>query len=451
MPHLFPADFENYMKNQLKDSWNDFVEAHNRVSPVSIRLNPFKRQQDSNPPIPWTTDGRYLKERPVFTLDPMLHAGAYYVQEASSMFLEQALKQTVALDQPLRVLDLCAAPGGKSTHVASLLNQDSILISNEVIRSRVNVLAENLQKWGSNNVVVTNNDASDFQALPGAFDVIILDAPCSGEGLFRKDANAMAEWSSENVQLCAARQKRILADLWPALKGGGILIYSTCTYNPIENEYNLQWLSENHPIEFVSLQLQSHWGIEEVEQSAVKGYRFYPHNVAGEGFFLSVIRKSEPEVITHTRSARPIFTTPGRKTIDQVREWILNPENKTFIQRENTIQFFPSRYAGFIEQIARQFRIHFAGTFLGTVKHEKIIPEHALALSGELNKEFFNAVELSREEALHYLRKDALNPTTNHRGFALATYQHLPLGWMNLLPGRMNNLYPQEWRIRMSF
>ncbi len=192
----------------------------------------------------WSSNGFYLQQRPSFTLDPLFHAGAYYVQEASSMFLEEALKQTVDLSQSIKVLDLCAAPGGKSTLIQSVINDTSLLVSNEVIKTRVNVLSENITKWGAANVIVTNNDAKDFQRLPDYFDVIVVDAPCSGSGLFRKDPDAIREWSEQNVQLCSQRQQRILADVLPALKDDGVLIYSTCSYSQEEDEAIADWLIE---------------------------------------------------------------------------------------------------------------------------------------------------------------------------------------------------------------
>src|SRR5579859_2458018 len=184
-PLPFPTPFAGRMQEQLKIDWEKFLSAHHHPAPTSIRINPRKSKSKDQERIPWTDFGYYLEERPSFTLDPVFHGGAYYVQEASSMFLEQALKQTVDLSRFLQVLDLCAAPGGKSTHLLSLLNDQSLLVANETIRSRATVLAENVQKWGNNNVVVTSNDPEDFQHIEGFFDVIVVDAPCSGEGLFR--------------------------------------------------------------------------------------------------------------------------------------------------------------------------------------------------------------------------------------------------------------------------
>ena len=225
------------MRHQLGPDYSDFHNSLDRPAPVSVRHNPGKINNFFGDPVPWCLHGRYLQERPVFTLDPKLHAGAYYVQEASSMFVEQAVRQSTDLSKSLNVLDLCAAPGGKSTHLLSLLSKDSLLISNEVIRSRASILSENIQKWGHDNVIVTHSDPSNFGRMPGFFDLILLDAPCSGEGLFRKEPEAMREWSLPNVDHCSVRQKRILSDVWPALRPGGILCFLfryRCTSNKLE-------------------------------------------------------------------------------------------------------------------------------------------------------------------------------------------------------------------------
>jgi NOL1/NOP2/fmu family ribosome biogenesis protein/tRNA A58 N-methylase Trm61 len=388
----------------------------------------------------WTTHGRYLPERPVFTLDPTFHGGAYYVQEASSMFLEQAIKQCVDLNQSLYVLDLCAAPGGKSTHLASLLHEESLLVSNEVIRSRASILAENIQKWGSNNVVVTNNDPEDFKRLPGFFDVVVIDAPCSGEGLFRKDADAMHEWSEDNVILCSKRQRRIVSDVWSSLKENGILIYSTCTYNAEENEENLQWLKQERDVEFLKLKVDNTWGAVEVEQNGITGYHF----------FISIIRKRESEETLRVKNARSNFQSPSKKIMEQLQHWVIDAGNIVIIQREDLVQFFPSALSQAIDVLAKNLRLVSAGTFAATVKHDKLVPEHAMALAIKLNREHFPTLELNIEDALRYLRKETLSITPDKTGFTLMRYQNIPIGWGNVLPNRINNLYPAEWRIRMA-
>ncbi|HEY5823531.1 MAG TPA: RsmB/NOP family class I SAM-dependent RNA methyltransferase, partial [Cyclobacteriaceae bacterium] len=371
MSHFFPTAFEERMKLRLLSEWDAFEKIHQTPSPVSIRINPKKNpSQPSEEQIPWTQYGYYLKERPVFTLDPSFHAGTYYVQEASSMFLEQALKQSVDLTQSLRVLDLCAAPGGKSTHLLSLISDDSLLISNEVIRSRASILSENIQKWGNSNVLVTNSDPEVFQKLEGYFDVMVIDAPCSGEGLFRKDAEAMNEWSPDNVALCSQRQQRILSDVWPALKENGILIYCTCTYSEEENENNLSWLAAEHNAEFIELSLDPSWKIETIKKGKAVGYRFYPHKVNGEGFFISVIRKVSEQQPIRTKGKK-VFQPAPRKTVELFENWMLQPEAFRIIQQDDLLIQIPLQWYEELEFLCRQLHIVSKGTALAEVKHDK--------------------------------------------------------------------------------
>jgi len=447
---VFPPAFAQRMQIQLQQDWNDFLSVHKHPSPTSIRINPLKSNSKDLEKIPWTDFGYYLEQRPSFTFDPLFHGGAYYVQEASSMFLEQALKQTIDLLQPLQVLDLCAAPGGKSTHLLSLLNDKSLLVSNETIRSRATILAENIQKWGNNNVVITNNDPEDFQRLEGFFDVIVVDAPCSGEGLFRKDPHASKEWSEENIELCALRQQRILNQVWPSLKKNGILIYCTCTYNERENEDNLNWLVKENKVESVKLKVESSWGVDEVRTKNVFGYRFYPHKTRGEGFFISVVRKTEEqhEISIHKKKT---FDHPTTKIKERLSEWVKVSEGIDFIKHEELILALPKNYIFEIEFLSKFLKVIQKGTAIATAKHDKLIPEHAFALSTKINRENFNSIELSLDDAIAYLRKDVLNLTGEKTGFTLMNFQNVPIGWANLLGNRMNNLYPSAWRIRSEY
>lgn len=444
-------DFISRIKNSVPD-WEKFIEVHSQAEVrTSIRQNPKKSMGDQTQTlkskIPWAEHGYYLNQRPSFTLDPLIHAGAYYVQEPSSMLLEQAVKQSVDLTQPLIALDLCAAPGGKSTHLLSLLNADSLLISNDVIRSRASILSENIQKWGYENVVVTNNDPEDFNELTGFFDLIVVDAPCSGEGLFRKEPEAINEWSEENVMLCSQRQQRILADVWPALKQEGILIYSTCTYNEKENEDNLLWLDGQMDVDFVPLKLDASWGIEEVKKGRIIGYQCYPHRVNGEGFFISATRKKSPEQTLSIRSKNS-FQGATKKNKEALSDWLL-PHEAELVMLNELIVSLPSKYITEIDFLSRSLKTVLKGTAIATQKHDKFIPEHSLALSIHLNKSYFKTIELTLEQALSYLRKDVLMIGEGERGFTLVTYQNTPLGWVNLLGNRVNNLYPSGWRILM--
>lgn len=450
-PHnlSFPKAFETRMKNMLGGDWQKFAQAHAESIPVSIRINPAKKPSFDLPRVPWSNFGFYLDERPVFTLDPTFHAGAYYVQEASSVFLEQALKQTVDLTQPLRVLDLCAAPGGKSTHLLSLLSNNSLLISNEVIRSRAQILWENIQKWGHPNVIVTNSDPSAFQQLKGYFDVIVVDAPCSGEGLFRKDAEACNEWSEENIKLCAQRQRRILNDVWPALKENGVLIYSTCTYNPTENEANLDALATERNVEFASLNLKPEWNIETISSKNTIGYRFYPHRVTGEGFFISAMIKKEGTDSLKLKS-NPKFNVPPSKLIERIKPWTLDSSHFRWILQQDLIIQIPESLLSEIDFISKLFFPLGKGTAVAEVKHDKLIPEHAFALSNFINTDAFQTTDLTESEAIAYLRKDTLAISEGLRGFGLVRYKNQNLGWVNHLGNRTNNLYPANWRIRIA-
>lgn len=444
-----PEKFDESMQALLHDAHAQFVSSLQTPSPISIRINPMKGHlSPERQPVPWTRDGEYLSARPVFTLDPRFHAGAYYVQEASSMFIEQALTQTLDLSRSLNVLDLCAAPGGKSTHILSLLRGDGLLVSNETIRSRANVLSENVQKWGYANCIVTNNDPSEFRKLPGFFDVIIVDAPCSGEGLFRKEPDAMKEWSPDNVQLCAARQKRIISDVWDALREDGIFIYCTCTYNTTENEENLVWLRNQRDVEFIKLSAEPGWGVEEVADNGIFAYRFFPHKTKGEGFFIAAVRKRESAPMVRVKPKRAVGN-PSKQNRDALSAWIRRASDVVFFQFNDLIFYTPASKAVEVEFLTQSLKVVYAGTNMATVKRDKLVPDHAMALSVELNKEHFPYAEVSEEDALQYLRRGNMQLPDAATGFMLITHKDLPIGWVNVLSNRVNNMYPSEWKIRM--
>ena len=438
------------MQHQLGAEYPSFIESMHRDAPPAIRVHPKRTDfpwhtEGAGKPVPWCKAGVILPSRPSFTLDPLFHAGCYYVQEASSMFTGEAFRQLVPADKPLRVLDCCAAPGGKSTHIAGMLHPDGLLVCNEVIRSRVPALTSNLDKWGYANTVVTSSDPGSFSSLTGFFDVILLDAPCSGEGLFRKDHGAIAEWSPANTTLCAMRQQRILDSVWPSLREGGLLIYSTCTFNPEENEGNIQTFAEQHGGHGEALTLHPDWNIRTITAGSCTGYKFYPHLVEGEGFFLAAIRKV---------ASAPV-TDPGSRSSkrEQYRDkagfssLLLNPGRFTLREKSGTIYADPTASIEDLRRLSAAVPILRSGIALGTNRHGKIIPEHALALSLDLDPGAFPSAELTHEEALRFLRKESINlegsgiTCIRHHGFAL--------GWANLLPGRVNNLLPVNWRVRM--
>jgi 16S rRNA C967 or C1407 C5-methylase (RsmB/RsmF family)/NOL1/NOP2/fmu family ribosome biogenesis protein len=398
----------------------------------------------SHPRIPWTQHGYYLAQRPSFTFDPFFHAGCYYVQEASSMFLEQALKQTINLSQSLKVLDLCASPGGKSTHIQSLLSDNSLLVSNEVIRGRANVLKDNIVKWGSNNVVVTNNDPADFSRLESYFDIIVVDAPCSGSGLFRRDPGAIEEWSINNVQLCSQRQQRILADVWPALKKDGILIYSTCSYSKAEDEDIANWLMNEFAVAHAPLLIDSSWGIV----ASDGGYRFWPDKLKGEGFFMACFRKTEGGE-TPAFKIRNKPTAVDKKELTIIEKWA-EKNGSTFIKHADTVYAWPEQLADDFTLLLDKLRVIYSGTIIGELVRDKLVPDHALAMSLIIHEDI-NRVPLSPEQSIQYLQRKDLQLDTAQKGWQLVTYEGFPLGWVNVLSNRVNNYYPKEMRILKEY
>lgn len=409
---------------------------------TSIRINPRKRAEIKNlsSKIPWTSDGYYLEQRPSFTFDPLFHAGCYYVQEASSMFVEQAFRQTVDLATPLKVLDLCASPGGKSTHIQSLLSPGSLLVSNEVIRSRANVLKDNIIKWGSENAVVTNNDPKDFTRLENYFDVIVVDAPCSGSGLFRRDPEAIEEWSENNVQLCSQRQQRILADIWPALKKNGILIYSTCSYSKEEDEDMVNWLvHEKSALQYL-LTFHSSWGI--IESGG--GYRFWPDKVKGEGFFLACFKKTDGEETASMKlKSKPEAAT--KKDIEMLARWI-KMDGLQFVKHLSTVYAWPQHLAADFSFLLENLRVIYSGVLAGELMRDKLVPDHSLAMS-LLTADQVPRTALNYEQAIQYLQRKDIQLQEAARGWQLMTYNGHPLGWANVLSNRVNNYYPKELRI----
>lgn len=431
---------------------NAFVRVHESGEQItSVRLNPHKPAMHQLPiagSVPWCPQGYYLSERPSFVLDPLLHAGVYYVQEASGMFLEQALKQTTDLSQPLRVLDLCAAPGGKSTLLQSLIRVESVLVSNEVIKTRAVILEENITKWGAPNVIVTNNDAADFARLENFFDVIVVDAPCSGSGLFRRDAEAIDEWSPQHVQLCSQRQHRILADVYPALKQGGILIYSTCSYSKEENEDVLDWLCDELAVTPLPLHIEASWHIVTAHSDKHKapGYRFFPDKVQGEGFFMACLRKEEGGESRLRPPKKSLLQKLSKNETAVADAWLKPGLALQLWKQGDRILAFPAQAEATLLAIVEKLYVRSAGISLGKFAGQDLIPDHALALSTILNNGIVS-VSLKRPEALQYLRKEEVTVQLGQKGWALVQYEGVGLGWVKMLANRINNYYPSNWRI----
>jgi 16S rRNA C967 or C1407 C5-methylase (RsmB/RsmF family)/NOL1/NOP2/fmu family ribosome biogenesis protein len=420
---------------------------------VSIRLNPSKAGENVFPDsekVPWNSYGYYLPSRPSFILDPLLHAGAYYVQEASSMFIEQCIRQHAELSQSLTVLDLCAAPGGKSTLIQSVIGNTSLLVSNEVIKSRASVLVENLSKWGGANVVVTNNDPKDFARLENFFDVMVIDAPCSGSGLFRRDPDAIEEWSEDLVDMCSHRQKRILADAYTSLKKGGLLIYSTCSYSKEEDEEIADWLMESFSLESLSINTEKEWNIVETtsDHRRAKGYRFFPDRLKGEGLFVACFRKLDGEDEFH-RLRKSKLVPLSKKETTIVDAWLDGRQDLSLYAANNEIFAFPSQLSEELEAVQSALYIKKAGVLIGKLVRDELIPAHELAVSTVVNKNLLK-ISLNRRDALQYLRKEEVTIDSGEKGWALVEYKGQHLGWIKLLGNRVNNYYPKEWRILKS-
>ena len=500
------------------------MEALEESPSVSVRLNPFKMRalalsseaigQDEgltgtlskgdifpgSEPVGWSPWGRILGERPVFTLDPILHAGGYYVQDSSSMFVGYIFRQILSkfsgapasdkarpqeyapvrslspLGRNIRVLDLCAAPGGKTTDLAASLREafgdGFLLVSNEVMKARAGVLADNVARWGDPNVAVTSADPAAFASLPGFFDIILADVPCSGEGMFRKDEKAREQWSEETVELCAARQRRILADVWPALSPDGILIYSTCTFNSRENDGNVRWIAENLGAEV----LRAECPFSEIIRTG-EGFSLAPGFVSGEGQYCAALRKTgldaDEDALLQNGGAG--FLQNG---FENAREGGLSSSKAAkrkngkaaaakadFSEKEIAALFFsevsikqrgelliavPEAVRQDIEVLESAVRPLSTGVAAGEVKNGKLIPSADLALSRLLREDAFPRVELSRETALSYLHRDSICLPGAPGGYLVVTYRGLPLGFVKNIGARCNNLLPMSRRILMN-
>jgi len=436
-----PESFLNRMKLRIPESeFPGFIAAYKSPAPQSIRLNPKKKIADFDnvKPVEWLDSGRFLPEKKQFITDPLWHAGAYYVQEPSSMILGEIFTQLFPNEKPQRALDLCAAPGGKSTLLQGLLGENSILIANEVIKPRAQVLKENHIRLGiSENIIITQNDPKHFSQLDEFFDYIQVDAPCSGEGMFRKDETALREWSEANCQLCCERSKRIFADVLPALAKDGYIVYSTCTFNPKENEELINWACKEFDLRPIRFEFPAHWGITETEFDGVFGYYFYPHKVKGEGLFVSVMKKNP---------GYGLISLPAIKKEKNIQiQELAESEN---IVRENEILIWETDELRTVKNfISEKLNIVYLGIELGEMKGKDFIPAQALA-SFYKHLHIFPEVDVDAETALQFLRGNDPQLSLNQKRIYLLTYQDLGLGFIKFIGNRSNNYYPKPWRIK---
>ena len=438
-----PQEFKENTQRILNDEFPAFIKALETTAPTSIRYNDKTEPFLNGNRVPWCRSAVYLAERPLFTADPLFHAGAYYVQEASSMFLQQVVSQF--FPEAETVLDLCAAPGGKSTLLAHTLPDECLLVSNEIVRSRAYVLAENLSKWGRENILVTNNDAASFAKLRHFFDVVVVDAPCSGEGMFRKDNAAIGEWSMQNVALCASRQKDILTEVWDALKPGGFLVYSTCTYNQMENEDNLKWAAQALDAEIIVPDTSQFPEIVRTEA----GCRFYPHKLKGEGFFISVLRKSTNEPY------RPLSKFLTKKNLKLMKSVeipfaLKDPDSRFYVNDNGYVRAYRKPHFERFMHLNTVLNCIDSGLLVAEVNGKDMIPAAQLALSQALAKQNCMCANVDRETALAFLKRDSILLGDYPKGYVLICFENVALGWVKNLGNRTNNLYPQSWKIRMN-
>jgi 16S rRNA C967 or C1407 C5-methylase (RsmB/RsmF family)/NOL1/NOP2/fmu family ribosome biogenesis protein len=414
---------------------------------ASIRINRSKAGVffDNAEPVPWNDEGLFLSSRPRYTLDPEFHAGCYYPQESSSMVLQWVLKSTMPHGKFIDALDLCAAPGGKSLILSDFLKNRGRLVANEIVRSRVNILSEVLVKWGASNVVVTNNRPVDFSACGAQFDLVLVDAPCSGEGMFRKDPESRLEWNEGSAQMCSTRQVEILSDVLPSLREGGILIYSTCTFAPLENEEVIQTLLGSGEFECISFDVPAEWNLGVFDENGVFALRFLPHQSRGEGFFISALRKIGPKTLMRTKP-KSVFNLPSGSDLGVLLKMGIRTEGLV-LAPDGAIYQSPFT-CNELNAFASHLYVVQPGVQVGKVIRGELIPGHALAMSADivLSDE---PIQLSEHNALAYLRGESIEVQANN-GWHRVAFNDSVLGWIKAIGNRTNNYYPKEWRVKLK-
>ncbi len=460
LPIPLPAGFVERVRHELGQAeGRALCEALDAVPPVSVRLHPAKSDErmlgrlGAAGRVPWSEQGWYLEARPQFTLDAAFHAGAYYVQEAASQAVGRLLGG--AQTRGARILDLCAAPGGKTTLYASLAGPEGLVVANEIDRRRAQVLADNVRKWGTGNVAVTTCEPRALGDFEAWFDVVAVDAPCSGEGMFRKDQAARGEWSEGIVRLCAARQDAILTEAWRALRPGGTLLYSTCTFNRDEDEGALERLLERIGDEAAEAPVEAPdpaWGIVEGCVGPFRTWRFYPHRTVGEGFFAAVARKSfDAGGRSRTpRARRQVIAPADRAATAELSRWVAEPEQMRFGAAGDTLYGWYAAQAEAVRTLADTLPVIYSGVALGQFFKGRLKPDAALAFFTGLNRGAVPSAELDDQTALRYLRGQPVGPEPLAEGINLMCASGLALGFAKRIGRRVNNLYPDSLRIRMK-
>ena len=438
-----PEEFLEQLRGLLAGEWEALAEAITSSEPsVAVRVNGARGVMvpANVRRMPWCDQGFYLQDRPAFTFDPDWHAGHYYVQDASSMFISHVIRHLV--NEPVRYLDLCAAPGGKTTAALQALPEGSLVVANEIVPPRARVLADNIIRWGDPRCVVTSNAPAQIGKLSHFFDVIATDVPCSGEGMMRKDDEAVAQWSPALVEQCAQRQREILADVWPALRPGGLLIYSTCTYNRQENEEIADFIVNELGATSLEVPVEPSWNIHPAIGSDCHCYRFMPHRVDGEGLFMAAFRKDGNGPRQDIRSKEK-----NAKKCDEIgKNWLLDPNNNVIEQQGDLLVAVPQDIHREVMVLRATLTVIHAGVELATVMGRKTVPHHALALSTARAANAFPICEVDYPTALRYLRGESIS-VDGPRGHVLVAHEGAVLGLANNLGNRANNLYPKPQRI----
>ncbi|MED1467931.1 RsmF rRNA methyltransferase first C-terminal domain-containing protein [Bacillus salipaludis] len=450
-----PSEFIRKFTDLLKEDSHDFFHTYEETRMSGLRINPLKITEEKwsqlSPftlnKIPFVPNGYYYdpeKDQP--GKHPYHAAGLYYIQEPSAMFVAEQL----APNPGERVLDLCAAPGGKTTQLAGMMKQSGILVANEINSKRAKALSENIERLGISNALVTNETpvrlAERFQ---GYFDKILVDAPCSGEGMFRKDEEAIAFWTEAHVEACAKQQKNILDAAYSMLKEDGILVYSTCTFSPEENEQTIEYFLKKYPdLELLPIEKtngiqngQPEWStsnMNELEQTA----RLWPHHLKGEGHFVAKIHKTAVE---DPAKIREISSNASRAQLKDFYEFtnqtIKGSTFDHFYLFNQQLYALPDNCPSF-----QGLKILRAGLHLGELKKNRFEPNHALAL-GLMANEAKHCFPLKDDQWFHYLKGETLT-TGNDRGWMLVTIDDYPLGWGKEAKGVLKNFYPKGLRIQ---
>ena len=448
-----PIAFTERMRKQLgAEEAERLFAALDSVSSVAVRLNPAKCGDEGvwsdGEAIAWSKNGRKLKERPSFTLDTAFHAGAYYVQEAASQFIDHIISAEDL--QGKRILDMCSAPGGKTTIYSTAVGADGLVVANEYVRSRANILADNVRKWGMGNVLVTNNAPEHIAQFEGWFDVVAVDAPCSGEGMFRKEEVAREDWSEEAVKMCAARQLSIVREAWQSLKDGGLFIYSTCTFNEDEDEGLLKAFIEEVGDVFEPSQrveIEDAWGIVRGEVGAFQTFRFFPHKTDSEGLFVAVARKAEPTTQRTPKARKKVMQEVDKNSRKELSRWLQGAENHTFAMVADTIYAYRTEQFKAVQALSEGLTAIYSGVAMGQIFKGKLKPDWALSQYVALEREAVAVEELDEARALDYLRKKDIAVGNMTEGMNLVTHKGRALGFAKRVGARCNNLYPNSLKI----